>query len=145
MITTIGSANIHHLIELVKRKKHRKEFLVVIRTLRMYSLNNVPLYHAAVLTILMVYISSTYLSAKSLYVLITGLQFPILHPLPLAATILISFLWDFVVFVLDFTYNINEIILYLPFSVWIMILSQTPSISIHVVLNSRISSFLMAS
>ena len=92
MITTIGSANIHHLIELVKRKKHRKEFLVVIRTLRMYSLNNVPLYHAAVLTILMVYISSTYLSAKSLYVLITGLQFPILHPLPLAATILMSFL-----------------------------------------------------
>ena len=91
MITTIGSANIHHLIELVKRKKHRKEFLV-IRTLRIYSLNNVPLYHAVVLTVLLVYISSTYLSAKSLYVLITGLQFPIPHPLPLATTILISFL-----------------------------------------------------
>ena len=91
MITTIGSANIHHLIELVKRKKHRKGFLV-IRTLRIYSLNNVPLYHAVVLTVLLVYISSTYLSAKSLYVLITGLQFPIPHPLPLATTILISFL-----------------------------------------------------
>ena len=54
-----------------------------MRTLRVYSLNSFQLYHAAVLTLLiMLYITSLvfiYLITGSLYLLITFIQFPFLH------------------------------------------------------------------
>lgn len=60
MIATIGSANIHHLIDIIKRKERRKNvFLLVKRTLRLYSLNIFPIYHTAVLAIVIIlYIAS---------------------------------------------------------------------------------------
>lgn len=45
MITTVGSASIYHLIQIQEKEKGKKEkrktnFLLVMRTLRTYSLNN---------------------------------------------------------------------------------------------------------
>ena len=53
--TTIGLVNIHHLIDPIKTKENK--FLLVIRTLRIYSLNIFPIYHTKVSTIvIMLYI-----------------------------------------------------------------------------------------
>lgn len=59
MITTIGSANIHCLIciHYKEKKKGKKCFLLVMRTLRTYSLNKFPMCHKAVLPlVIMLYI-----------------------------------------------------------------------------------------
>ena len=69
MITTIGSANIYHLVyNKKKRKKKEKNFLFVLRTLGIYSLNNFPIYHSAVLTIIIM----LYITSLLLIYLITG-------------------------------------------------------------------------
>ena len=44
-------------------------------------------------------------------------------------------------FILDSTYDNIQ---YLPFPVWLILLSTMPSISIHVIADSRTSFFLMA-
>lgn len=48
MITAVNLVTIHHLIY-IKRK--RNGFFLVTRTLRIYSLNNFPLYLTAVLAV----------------------------------------------------------------------------------------------
>ena len=76
MITTISLVNIHHLIQL------QNFFSLLMRTVKAYSLNNFQMYHAAVLTIvIMLYITFpllVYLIIGSLYLLTTFIQIP--HP-----------------------------------------------------------------
>ena len=67
-----------------------------MRVLRIYSLNNYPVYYKAVVVIvIMLYITSlalTYLLTASLYLSTTFIQPPLTpHPLPLVTTKLISF------------------------------------------------------
>lgn len=50
MMTTICSANMHHIIDIIKRKKRKKMFLLMKRTLRIYTLNLFSVHHTAVLT-----------------------------------------------------------------------------------------------
>ena len=59
MITTIYLTNIHFLIDTITRKlKWTKRILFVMRTLRIYFLNNFPLYHIALLAIVfMLYVT----------------------------------------------------------------------------------------
>lgn len=76
MITTVGLVNIRLL-----KIKVNSLFLLVMKPLRIYSLNNIPIYHTAVLAIgIMLYITTlvlTYLTTASLYLLTTFLQFPL--------------------------------------------------------------------
>jgi len=59
MITAIYLTNIHFLIDTITRKiKRTKKILFVMRTLRIYSLNNFLTYHIAVLAIVfMLYVT----------------------------------------------------------------------------------------
>ena len=117
----------------------------------MYSLSNFPIYHVEVLTtVIMLYITSLvfiYLITRSLYLLITFLQFPLPQPLPLVTTNLINFSINLLggvgVFCFGVFYipHISELIQYLSFSVWLISLSTVPSRSTHVVENGRICSF----
>ena len=51
MITTAGSPNIYHLIKIQKKKKEKREkVFLVMRTLRVYSLNNLPINYPIVLS-----------------------------------------------------------------------------------------------
>ena len=80
-----------------------------MRTLRIHSLNNSPVNHTAVLTVvIMIYIIFLvliYLKNGILYLLTSFLHFSF-PPLPLVTTNLISFsvIWEFCFF-LDFTYK----------------------------------------
>ena len=71
MITTAGSANIHFPIEI----KKENNFLLVMRTHRIYSFNYFPIYHSAVSAIygnnVVSYIPSTYFVTGNLYILAT--------------------------------------------------------------------------
>lgn len=59
IITTVHSANIHILID---------KFLLVMRTHRIYFFNNFPLYHTAVLAIVLITSPVvSYLTTGSLY------------------------------------------------------------------------------
>ena len=51
MMTIVGLVNIHHLIQIQLKKKKEKNFLLVMKTLRPYYLNNFPICHTVVLTI----------------------------------------------------------------------------------------------
>ena len=73
MISTVDSANIYLLIKIQqKREEKGKFFLFIMRTHRICFLNHFPVYHAAVLTtvimlyiiflVLLCFVSSTYLS-----------------------------------------------------------------------------------
>ena len=66
MITTIGLVNI--IISCRYNKKKRKKFLLVMRTLRIYSLENFPICHTAMLTI----VTMLSITALVLIYLITG-------------------------------------------------------------------------
>ena len=84
MIATIGSANIHPHRNTIKRKEEKKEnhFLLAMRTLGIYPLNNFLVYLTALLAlVIMLYITSLVLISLmtgSLYLLTTFLQIP--HP-----------------------------------------------------------------
>lgn len=72
MIITIGFANIHH-IDTIKRQE---KLFFSLRTLRIYSLNHFPMYHATVVTtVIMLYITS-----PVLIYLITGNLHPASPP-----------------------------------------------------------------
>ena len=91
-----------------------------MRTLRIYSLYNFPVYHTALLTIVIIlYIISVvliYLTTGSLYLLTAFLQF-LLSP-PLVTTNLISFSMSLYLLLLLFQIpQISKIIRYLSFSV----------------------------
>lgn len=58
MMSTICSANTHHLIDIIKRKKRKKMFLLM----RIYTLNLFSVHHTAVLTTVgILYIHPQYL------------------------------------------------------------------------------------
>ena len=83
VITTVGSANIHLLIQIEKKGKKEKKTLLAMSTLRINPPSNFPKYHIAVLTIvILLYITFlilTYLITGSLYLLTT---FPSPTPFP---------------------------------------------------------------
>ena len=57
MTITVSLVNIHYLTQI--QKKEKKMFIFVMRTLRSYSLYNFPLYHTAVVFIvIMLYVTS---------------------------------------------------------------------------------------
>ena len=67
--------------------KTKKKILLMMRTLRLYSLNSISIYHIAVLAIvIMLYITSLtfiYLMTRSLYLLTTfPLSLPLFDPSP---------------------------------------------------------------
>ena len=66
-------------LQLKKERKKAKIFLLVMRTLRIYSLNNFPIYHIAVLAIIIMlyitYLVLIYLITGNV-LLLTFLQFP---------------------------------------------------------------------
>ena len=66
MITTVSLVNIHHLVYIyTKPKKKKKHFFLMVKTLRIYSLDNFSVQHMVVLIvkiILYLYIPSTYFS-----------------------------------------------------------------------------------
>ena len=58
MMATVSLVNVHHLIW-IKKTKRKKFFFPVMRTLRIYLLNNFQICHTVVLTIvIMLYITS---------------------------------------------------------------------------------------
>ena len=111
MIATIDSAIIHHLIDTIKRKE--KQFLFVMRILRIYSLNILSTNHTAVLTIVIVlyFKSFTCLIAGSLYLLTTFLQFSLPHPPFTSGNKFDLFFYEFVCFCFFQITNISEICL----------------------------------
>lgn len=72
MMTTISIVNIHHLID--AKKKEKIIFFLVMRTFGVYSLSNFPIYHTAVLAIVIMPTPSPGLTG-----LIGRLYF---HPIP---------------------------------------------------------------
>ena len=87
MITTIDSANLHLLIQFLKKKKEKekgKKILLVMGTPRIYSFITFPQYQTAVLAVYIVlYITSLVLIYSynwKFVVLITFIQFPLSTP-----------------------------------------------------------------
>lgn len=60
MVKTKSLVNIHHLTSIKKKEEKKNIFFLVMRTLRIYPLSNLQIYHIAVLPIvIMLYISSS--------------------------------------------------------------------------------------
>ena len=106
------------------KKKRRKKnfflsFLLAMKTLRIYSFNNFPVYHTTALAIaIMLYFTALVL--MDLYIWKFGpynhlLLIPLPHPPPLATTSLISFSTSFFFFLIPY---IGEITQDLFFFVW---------------------------
>ena len=124
-----------------KGKEEKKKIILVIKILRVYFVNNFPIYPTAVLAIvIMLYITSLvfiYLITERLYLLTTFLLFLVPHPLPLVITSPISFSMNFL-FKIP---HVSEIIQYLFFSVWLISFSIMSSKYIHVVKKVRFPCF----
>ena len=120
-----------------------------MKTLRTYSLNNFPVYHTAVLPILIMFyvVPSSYLSYDgSLYLWLPFLQYLFSHSLPLAtATNLISFSLNLVgIFCFSWILLNWEHAVWICLSVRLTSLSMMPSRFTHSVTNGRVSSLFMA-
>lgn len=113
----------------------------MIRTLRNYSVNNFPMYHAVMLAI--VIMLSTISPALS-YTWKSGNFRPTSSnssPPYSASGIHKSDLFSMSLFVFRFHISVRSYSTYLSFSVQLILLSTVPSRSIHIVKNGRISSF----
>ena len=108
IITSV--VNTHNLTQI--QNKREKIFFLVMRTLRIYSLNNFHIQHTTVLIVfIMLYFTSLvliYLIIGSLYLLTTFLQFllPSPPPQPLGATNLLYFSLNFFPHISEVIYTV---------------------------------------
>ena len=113
MITTVGLASIFlHRFNMKKWKKRIRGFfffifcLMMWRTLRSYSLKNLPVCHttasAIVIMLYIVYLILPYFITGSLFLFTTFLQFLLPQPLPLITTVCSFFLWKFYIYLFIF-------------------------------------------